>query len=122
MLEAPLLGLSIYAAVMFLWVTVFMGRFLVPRAVVYEGHTLFVRGPFRLVRHPTYSGVLALWLGAALGTLNLLLLFSWPLALFGNTGQARAEEELLVSRFGVEYENYARTTARFLPRWPRRST
>src|SRR6185503_3635585 len=66
--------LSLYAAVVLLWASATMGRFLVPQAVVVADHQLVTRGPYRFLRHPAYSGDLALWLGAALGTVNVLLL------------------------------------------------
>ena len=109
--------LSLYAAVMLLWAPASLGRFLVPRAVVFRDHALVTAGPYRLVRHPIYSGVLALWLGAALATVNLVLLFLWPIALIGVSIQARVEEGLLHSKFGAAYENYSRRTRRFLPRF-----
>jgi len=62
------LVLGLYAAVMVPWAAATLGRSLVPRTVVFPDHTLVVRVPFRLVRHPVYSGDLTLWLGAALGT------------------------------------------------------
>ena len=75
-------------------------------------------GVYRLVRHPIYSAVLALWLGAALGTLNVLLLVLWVVPLVGVNIQARAEEELLRARFGQAYADYAARTRAFVPRWP----
>jgi len=108
--------LSLYAASMLLWAPVTLGRFLVPRAVVFHDHVLITAGPYCLVRHPVYSDVLALWLGAALGTGNISLLLFWPIAVIGVAVQARLEEELLRSKFGESYESYARVTGRFLPR------
>jgi protein-S-isoprenylcysteine O-methyltransferase Ste14 len=107
--------LSFYAAVMLLWASNALGRFLVPRAVVFHDHTLVTVGPYHFVRHPIYSGVLALWLGAALATLNLLLLLVWPAAMVGVSIQARLEEELLRAKFGPAYESYAQATGRLLP-------
>ncbi|MCI0652343.1 MAG: isoprenylcysteine carboxylmethyltransferase family protein [Planctomycetes bacterium] len=111
---------SFYAIAMLIAGTRSLGRFLVPRAVIFEGHELVTRGPYRLVRHPVYSGVLALWLGAAIAQANLALLLLWPVdaALFHL--QARQEERLLASKFGAAYERYAAATPRFLP-WPRPS-
>ena len=109
-------GLSVYAAVFLLWATATLGRFLVPQAVVFRDHELVTNGPLRHVRHPAYSGDLALWLGAALGTLNLGLLLLWPLAVIGNFLQSRVEEDLLRTKFGASYESYARRTPRFIPR------
>jgi protein-S-isoprenylcysteine O-methyltransferase len=76
--------------------------------VVVEDHELVTRGPYRFLRHPAYSGDLALWLGAALGTVNLLLLALWPVSALGTYLQTRQEDELLASKFGAAYETYAR--------------
>ena len=108
--------LSLYAALFLLWATATLGRFLVPQAVVFRDHELVTNGPLRHVRHPAYSGDLALWLGAALGTLNLVLLLLWPLAALGSFVQSRVEEELLRTKFGASYESYARRTPRVIPR------
>jgi len=62
-----------------------------------------------------YSGDLALWLGATLGTLNLLLLVLWPLYLAGLSGEASAEEELLEAKFGEAYRDYMGRVARSVP-------
>ena len=109
------LVLGLYAAVILPWAAATLGRFLVPRAVVFPDHTLVVRGPFRLVRHPVYSGDLALWLGATLGTLNVLLLVLWPPYLAGLSAEASAEEELLAAKFGQAYRDYMARVARFVP-------
>src|SRR5262245_5566257 len=106
-----------YAAVILPWSASTLGRFLVPQARVSHDHALVVGGPFRFLRHPAYSGDLALWLGSALGTLNVLLLALWPLYLLGATLQSRIEDELLTSRFGEEHRRYAERAGRFLPRF-----
>jgi protein-S-isoprenylcysteine O-methyltransferase len=77
-------------------------------------------GPFKYLRHPSFSGALALWLGTALGTLNWLLLALWFFLVVGKNIQARAEEEILYAKFGSAYAAYAQRTWRFVPRFPRR--
>jgi protein-S-isoprenylcysteine O-methyltransferase Ste14 len=72
--------------------------------------------PFRLVRHPAYSADLALWLGAALGTLNALLLVSWPLYALAVAVQASLEETVLAQEFGDAYLRYTERVGRFVPR------
>ena len=82
---------------------------------------LVVAGPYRLVRHPFYSGVEALTLGAA-------VLVDFPWAYFGafvfwlwlTVVVAPFEERELVALFGTPYQEYMRTHRRFLP-IPRRS-
>ncbi|MFW6078503.1 MAG: methyltransferase family protein [Gemmatimonadota bacterium] len=97
-----------------------LGRFGVPGVAVLRDHGLVTSGPFRLVRHPGYSAVLALWLGAGLGTLNGLLLALWPALVAVMYRVVREEEQLLRQKFGPSYEAYAEQTGRFLPKISRR--
>jgi|SRR5262245_13609381 len=108
--------LGVYAAVILPWSAATLGRFLILQARVWRGHQLVVEGPFRFLHHPAYSGDLALWLGSALATLNVLLLVLWPLYLRGAAMQSRVEDRLLESRFGEEYRRYATRVGRFVPR------
>jgi protein-S-isoprenylcysteine O-methyltransferase Ste14 len=77
--------------------------------------TLRTDGPYRLVRHPIYSGLILFAVGLAaiaatalaaalVGTLVLLLSY-----------KMRLEERLLAARFR-DYEAYARRTPRLIPR------
>jgi len=109
--------LSIYAFIILIWASRVLGRFLIPEAAVFPDHMLVTSGPFRFLRHPSFSGALALWLGAALGTLNWLLFVLWLPLVVGKTIQARAEEELLQTKFETVYEEYARKTGRFIPKF-----
>jgi protein-S-isoprenylcysteine O-methyltransferase len=120
-LPMRLLGfiVSLYAAAMLVWAAATLGRFLVPQAVVVPGHELVTSGPYRFVRHPAYSGDLALWLGAALGTANVMLLLLWPVSVLGTYLQTRQEDALLASRFGASYESYAKRTGGLVPRFDR---
>ena len=110
-------GLSLYAFIILVWASRVLGRFLIPQAAVFSDHMLVTSGPFRFLRHPSFSGALALWLGAALGTLNWLLFVLWLPLVVGKTIQARAEEELLQTKFETVYEEYARKTGRFIPKF-----
>jgi len=112
------LALSLYALPILATGPRALGRMLVPGAAVFTDHALVTTGPFRFLRHPIYSAVLALWLGAALGTLNVILLVLWIVPLVGVGIQARAEEELLRAKFGQAYADYAARTGAFIPRWP----
>lgn len=82
---------------------------------------LVVAGPYRLVRHPFYSGVDAVTLGVA-------VLVDHPWIYFGAlvfwlwtaVAVAPFEERELLALFGAPYQEYMRTHRRFLP-IPRRS-
>jgi protein-S-isoprenylcysteine O-methyltransferase Ste14 len=110
-------ALSLYALVILLWVPQVLGRFLIPQAAVFPDHALVTAGPYKFLRHPSFSGALALWLGTALGTLNWPLFALWFLLVAGKTIQARAEEEILYAKFGSVYAAYALRTGRFIPRF-----
>ena len=95
-----------------------LGRSLTPLPTPTAGGTLRTGGAYRFVRHPIYSGVLALAFAAAAtsGSPVKVALAVALLALFW--GKARWEEDLLRERY-PGYADYAAGTPRFLPR-PRR--
>jgi protein-S-isoprenylcysteine O-methyltransferase Ste14 len=99
------------------WAAIWLGRFLVHEASVVRDHALVTTGPYRFVRHPVYSGYLALLLGSGVAALNLWVMLLWPISLLGILVQARAEEQLLARHFGPDYERYTRRTGQLLPHW-----
>src|SRR5262249_41075486 len=93
------LAVSLCGAFVLVWAALTLGKFLVHEATVFQDHNLVMSGPYRFVRHPIYSGYLALLLGSGVGMLNVCLLLLWPLSLFGILIQAKSEEQLLGSKF-----------------------
>jgi protein-S-isoprenylcysteine O-methyltransferase Ste14 len=83
---------------------------------------LVVLGPYRHVRNPMISGVLAILLGEAalFGSLPLLLWFGGVFAV-NAVYLPLVEEPGLRRRFGPEYDEYRANVPRWLPRlrpWP----
>jgi protein-S-isoprenylcysteine O-methyltransferase Ste14 len=108
-------GLSLYAMVVMPWATQVLGRSYMPGPAILEEHALITSGPFRLVRHPIYSAVAALWLGAALGALNWILLVLSPGIVVALHKSARMEEEMLRAKFGDAYDAFAQGKGRLFP-------
>jgi protein-S-isoprenylcysteine O-methyltransferase Ste14 len=108
-------------AVLLVWASVLLGRFLVHEAAIVQDHALITSGPYRFVRHPVYSGYLALLLGSGVAALNVWVLLLWPVSLLGILAQAGSEEQLLATRFGQDYPPYARRTGQLVPRLWRRA-
>ena len=78
---------------------------------------LVVRGPYRHVRNPMISGVLAILLGEAALTASGWLLLWFALFFAVLTTAIRGwEEPHLARRFGAEYVNYRRNVPRWIPR------
>lgn len=121
-LPARLAGLAVglAGAGLLVWASVLLGRFMMHEAAIREDHTLIESGPYRFVRHPVYTGFLALLLGSGVASLNVCVLLLWPVSLLGILIQAASEEQLLGARFGREYERYVGRIGRFVPRfWSR---
>ncbi|HEX8353312.1 MAG TPA: isoprenylcysteine carboxylmethyltransferase family protein [Pyrinomonadaceae bacterium] len=83
---------------------------------ILEGQRVVRRGPYRVVRHPSYTGLLLRYLGFGLAFANWLsaaLIFLPMLA--ATLYRIRVEEAALGEHFGEEYLAYARDTRRLVP-------
>jgi protein-S-isoprenylcysteine O-methyltransferase Ste14 len=121
-LPARVVGLAVglTGAVLLVWASVLLGQFMMHEAAIREDHALVESGPYRFVRHPVYTGYLALLLGSGVASLNVCLLLLWPVSLLGILVQAASEEQLLGARFGRDYERYVGRIGRLVPRcWGR---
>ena len=85
---------------------------------VKQGHQLVRSGPYRVVRHPIYSGILLAGLGTAVQTAQLRAFVGVALAAFAWWLKSRAEERFMVEEFGAEYEQYRRETRALVPFFP----
>ena len=105
-------------AVGFSWTGVrSLGKQLRVHAGLYSDHELIRTGPYQIVRHPIYLGMLLMYLSTA------LIMSIWPVMLVGLvifiTGteiRVRIEDRLLASRFGEEFESYRRAVPAYIPR------
>jgi protein-S-isoprenylcysteine O-methyltransferase Ste14 len=78
------------------------------------GSTLVTTGPYRLVRHPIYGGLILLALGWA-GALGGWLTFGSAMALSVLLDRKAAREERWLREHFADYRAYQRSTRRFLP-------
>lgn len=98
------------------WAIVTLGPLFTRQVMVRRGHQVVVDGPYRWLRHPSYSGgLLALFgLGLTLGNwLSAAVLLILPLAAY--LWRIRVEEEVLRSSLGQQYVEFARTRRRLVP-------
>jgi protein-S-isoprenylcysteine O-methyltransferase Ste14 len=81
-----------------------------------EGTGLVTTGPYRLVRHPIYLGLVLVALGAALAFGNWPALTIVPVGIVPTFAwRARAEEQRLSRAFGERYAIYRRQTRAIIP-------
>ena len=93
-----------------------LGRQFRIQAGLYHDHQLVRGGPYTVVRHPIYAGLLAMTLATG------LLQTPWPwllaaLAVFvvGTEIRVRTEDRLLASRFGAEFKEYKKRVPAYVP-------
>ena len=80
------------------------------------GHVLVTDGPYRLVRHPGYTGFVIMALGLCIGYSSLIGLAAIPVLLLpGLAYRMNVEERLLKEQFGDEYRAYARGSKKIIP-------
>jgi protein-S-isoprenylcysteine O-methyltransferase Ste14 len=98
------------------WAILSLGRYFRREVTIEPAQRLVRRGPYRVLRHPSYAGILLVfagfglvfgsWLGAVVA---LLIVFA------GMLPRIRVEEHALTQAFGADYTSYAKSTARLLP-------
>lgn len=72
-------------------------------------------GPYRLIRHPSYTGALVTLFGVCLAMANWLSLLGMIPATLGYLYRIRVEERALIAALGEEYRAYQRRTRRIIP-------
>jgi len=88
-------------------------------AQLYADHRLITHGPFALVRHPMYLGIILASAGGLLIYRTWTLLFT-TVTFLGLALRARREEQALAAEFGEQWEEYCRQVPGWIPRILRR--
>ena len=91
-----------------------LGRNLTPLPYPRDGGQLVTRGPYRLVRHPIYAGVIAGGFGWALLVHGLLTLVYAALLLVFFDVKSRFEERWLRDKYPA-YASYAQRVCKLIP-------
>jgi protein-S-isoprenylcysteine O-methyltransferase Ste14 len=99
-----------------LWPVFVLGRQFSGLVAIQPGHVLITSGPYRVIRHPSYLGLLVSLLGWALAFRSGIGLLIAALNIPPLIARIRAEEKLLISQFGSEYAAYRARTSRLIPR------
>lgn len=88
-----------------------------PNPLLAPAQVLVTHGLYAYLRHPMYTGFIALAFGYGLllDSLTFTVIFA-PLVLGGLSVRAFLEERSLLQRHGANYEQYRRVTAGFFPR------
>lgn len=85
-------------------------------ARVIDGHELVTRGPYALVRHPIYSGMLGMLVATGIAVTHWWVVPIGVAAyVAGTLMRTRSEERLLREQFGAAYDAWAARVPAFVP-------
>lgn len=106
---APL-GVAVQAGglLLALWARRSLGRHWSGEVTVKEDHELVRSGPYRRIRHPIYTGAIAMYIGPALVSGRLQGVLSLALVAIAYARKIRQEERVLSAEFGSAYDDYCR--------------
>jgi protein-S-isoprenylcysteine O-methyltransferase Ste14 len=98
------------------WAISVLGRYFRTTVEIEAGQKVVQSGPYRLIRHPSYSGIILFCAGYGLVSQNWLALLSALLlpaaALVYRIG---VEERAFVNEIGAEYVQYQARTKKLIP-------
>jgi protein-S-isoprenylcysteine O-methyltransferase Ste14 len=115
-LEIAGVALAWVGSPLVIWARACLGRYWSGVVALKQDHKLIQSGPYRLIRHPLYTGLILAAAGWCLvvpewsslvGALSLTACF---------VRRARKEDALLATEFGAEFEEYREKTGRLVPR------
>ncbi|MBL8077310.1 MAG: isoprenylcysteine carboxylmethyltransferase family protein [Anaerolineales bacterium] len=82
---------------------------------ILENQQFIHSGPYTIVRHPIYTGILLALLGSTLVSSTLGNLLGFIFAMISLWQKARTEEKLLITEFGQQYADYQRDVRFLIP-------
>ena len=103
-------------ALLYPWAAVTLGSNFRTAVQLLDGQRLVTRGPYRVLRHPAYTGGILVfagiglavgnWVSFAAATLAVMVAYAWRI---------RVEEKALAERFGEEFAAHRRRTWAVIP-------
>lgn len=116
-----LAGLTLAGTLLTWWARIHLGRLWSSAIARKEGHRVIDTGPYALVRHPIYTGLIAAILATGIAVATVTALLGALLIAFGLWQKARMEEHFLTAELGADaYGPYCRRVPMLVPFLPYR--
>jgi protein-S-isoprenylcysteine O-methyltransferase Ste14 len=114
---APLAVVLLAIGLLIRWTAIYtLGKSFSANVAIHDTQTLNRSGVFRFARHPSYTGMVLIFIAMGLSThnwLGLAIIVLPPIAAL--LYRIHVEELALTSAFGPSYTDYSRTTKRLIP-------
>jgi protein-S-isoprenylcysteine O-methyltransferase Ste14 len=98
-----------------IWARVHLGRNWSDVVTLKEGHDLITTGPYGLVRHPIYTGILLGFAGQAIARGEWRCVIGVLIAAWAFWRKLRIEERWMLELFGEKYRSYRQRVAALIP-------
>jgi protein-S-isoprenylcysteine O-methyltransferase Ste14 len=108
-------ALTVAGILFAVWAREHLGRNWSRSVTIKQGHELITTGPYAVVRHPIYTGILTGFLGMAIAISQVRGFIVFVLIFLAFWFKFRMEEKWMRSQFGETYSTYARKTAALVP-------
>jgi protein-S-isoprenylcysteine O-methyltransferase Ste14 len=109
------LALTIGGIVFAIWARLYLGGNWSAAVAIKQHHTLLRTGPYAIVRHPIYAGLLLAMFGTAIEVTELGGFLAVILAFAAWLAKARLEESFLLAQFGDTYLHYRQQVKALVP-------
>lgn len=107
--------LAVAGVLICFWARFTLGRNWSGNVTIKQNHELILRGPYSLVRHPIYTGLLIAFLGSAMVygyARSFIGVFICGFALWL---KSQTEERFMIQQFGEQYAQYRQRTRALVP-------
>jgi protein-S-isoprenylcysteine O-methyltransferase Ste14 len=108
-------ALTVAGLLFAIWARVHLGRNWSRSVTIKQDHELITSGPYAVVRHPIYTGILTGFLGTAMAISQVRGFIVFALIFLVLWAKLRMEEQWMRSQFGETYASYAHHTALLVP-------
>lgn len=108
-------ALTLVGLLFTVWARVYLGRNWSGVVTLKADHELITGGPYALVRHPIYTGLLLAFIGTALAIGEWRGVLSVALALVAIVHRIFVEESFMRQQFGAAYDHYALRVRALVP-------
>lgn len=113
------IGIIILCLGLFLryWSITALGKYFRTTVELEKGQKVIQHGPYKYIRHPSYSGIILFCIGYGIAVQNWLsLIIAVSLPTISLLYRIKIEEAALVKGIGTEYEAYRMKTKKLIPR------
>ncbi len=109
-------ALGLASLAFWIWTQVALGKQWSPQLQLRKQHQLITTGPYSRIRHPLYTAMLGYSIGVALVTANWAFVALVAVMIAWLPVRVAREEQMMMEKFGEEYQAYMRSTGRFFPK------